>query len=67
MGQKLVDEYARVKQRWGMKAQVRLAVITKIAAPSAAKLPDSAENLALFENAVSKIAKEYEYQQGGMQ
>lgn len=60
MGQKLIEEYERVKQRWGMKAQVRLAVITRIAAPSAANLPDSPENLALFEKAIEKIAKEYE-------
>jgi hypothetical protein len=64
MGQKLLDEYERVKQCWGLKAQVRLAIITRLAAPSASKAPDSSENLALFANAIEKIAKEFENQTG---
>lgn len=63
MGEQLLEKYQIVKQRWGLKAQVRLAVITRMAAPSAAKALDSQENLAKFNAAIKEIAKEYESQE----
>ena len=43
----------------GLKAKVRLAVITKIPSSKAGDAPDSDENIATFEKAMLEIKKEF--------
>ena len=55
MGAKLIEFYDKAKAKGGLQSQVKLAMITKIASSKAADLPDSPENIKLFEDAFSKI------------
>lgn len=57
MGKKLLNYYSEAKKMGGIKAQMRLAIITKIPGTRAGKLPDSDENIAAFENAMTEIKK----------
>ena len=59
MGARLLKQYEEAKQLGGLKAQMRLAVLTKMPSPKAAEEPDSSENLAKFEAAMKEIAKEF--------
>jgi hypothetical protein len=63
MGTKLIKEYEKAKQLGGLKAQMRLAILTKISGPKAAILPDSPENLSCFECAMKEILKDFRTQQ----
>lgn len=60
MGIKLIKEYEKAKQLGGLKAQMRLAILTKISGPKAATLPDSTENLSRFEVAMREILKDFQ-------
>lgn len=60
MGIKLIKEYEKAKQLGGLKAQMRLAILTKISGPKAATLPDSTENLSCFEMAMREILKDFQ-------
>jgi hypothetical protein len=60
MGIKLIKEYEKAKQLGGLKAQMRLAILTKISGPKAAILPDSTENLSCFEMAMREILKDFQ-------
>lgn len=55
MGQKLVSYFAAAKTKGGLKAQTKLAMITKMSSVAANVAPDSPENIALFEKAMSMI------------
>jgi len=59
MGQKLIAYYEKAKVMGGAKASIRLAVITKIPSSVAVTQPDSPANIALFENAMKEISKEF--------
>lgn len=63
MGIKLIKEYEKAKQLGGLKAQMRLAILTKISGPKAAILPDSLENLNCFERAMKEILKDFQNEQ----
>lgn len=63
MGMQLIKEYEKAKQLGGLKAQMRLAILTKISGPKAATLPDSLEYLKRFEVAMRELLKEF-HQQG---
>lgn len=58
MGAKLIELYEQAKQIGGLKAQMRMAMITKIPSSKAADEPDSPDNIKLFENAIVEIKKE---------
>lgn len=55
MAEKLLNFFDIAHQKGGISAKVKLAMMTKISSEKAANLPDSAENIALFENAISQL------------
>jgi hypothetical protein len=59
MGQQLVDYFKKAQELGGIKARVRISILTKISSFVAQKLPDSEENIKIFENALNEIKKEY--------
>jgi hypothetical protein len=60
MGQKLKSYYDYAYQLGGLKAQMRLAIITLTSGPKAAAAPDTPEAISKFENAMSEIRKEFQ-------
>lgn len=59
MGEKLLQYYEKAKSLGGIKAQMRMAVITRISSVKAKELPDSPENLVTFQEALKEIEKEF--------
>ena len=59
MGQRLLQEYEKAKDLGGMKAQMRLAILTRMPATKAAEEPDSSENINKFTLAMREIMKEF--------
>ena len=59
MGERLLKEYEKAKELGGLKAQMRLAMLTRMAGPKAEKAPDSPENIAKFEAAMNELTKEF--------
>jgi len=55
MGTILSGYFAIAKNKGGLMAQVRLAMITKMSLEKAKQAPDSPENIKLFEEAIQKI------------
>jgi hypothetical protein len=60
MGQKLQSYYDYANQIGGLKAQMRLAVLTLISGPKAASVPDTPEAIATFEKAMQELRKEFQ-------
>lgn len=58
MGRKLEAYFAEADKLGGMRAKVKLAMITKLSAKTAAEAPDSPENVAMFEAALATVKKE---------
>ncbi len=58
MGAKLTQFYDEAKKLGGIKAQMRMAVLTKMPSSQASTAPDSQENINLFQNALNEIKKE---------
>jgi len=59
MGQQLLKEYEKAYALGGMKARMRLAVLTKIPTQKAESEPDSPGNLAKFAAAMNELSKEF--------
>ena len=59
MGTKLLKYYDEVEVLGGLKAQMRLAVLTRMSGKAAEIQPDSPENIDKFENAMREIRKEF--------
>jgi len=59
MGVKLNDYYEKANRMGGLKAKMRLAVLTKIPSSRAVELPDSPENVKLFEDGMRELEKEF--------
>lgn len=59
MGAKLVKYYDDAKAMGGLKAQMRLAVLTKMPSQKAESEPDSPDNIGLFEKAMQELKKEF--------
>ena len=57
MATKLLQYYEQAKEIGGIKAQMRMAMITNISSTKAASEPDSPENIAKFEKAMQVIRK----------
>lgn len=57
MAKKLLEYYNKAKSIGGLKAQMRLAVITGLPSPKAELAPDSPENINKFEAALKEIEK----------
>ena len=59
MAEKLMRYYDDARKLGGLKAQMRLAILTNIPGPKAQQLPDSTENISIFERAMNEIKKEF--------
>lgn len=59
MGAKLSHYYEEAKAIGGLKGRMRLAVITKVSSDRCGELPDSPENIKLFEDAIQELKKEF--------
>jgi len=59
MGKQLFQMYDEAKQIGGFAAQMRLAILTMIPSAKAMEVPDSAENLKKFMNAMETIRAEF--------
>jgi hypothetical protein len=59
LGQKLTDFYEQAAKLGGVKAKMRMAMITKISSSSAGSAPDSPENISAFKKALEEIKKEF--------
>lgn len=58
MGKKLEAYFVEADKLAGMRAKVKLAMITKLSAKTSAEAPDSPENIAMFEAAMVTLKKE---------
>ena len=63
MAEKLEKFYADAKVLGGLKAQMRMAMITKIPGDKAKSVPDTPENIQIFEHALIEIRKEFKQKQ----
>jgi hypothetical protein len=59
MAGKLVSYYDKAKEIGGLKAQMRLAVLTGLPSTKASEAPDSPENIAKFDSAMAEINNEF--------
>jgi hypothetical protein len=59
MAQQLAAFYDKAKTLGGMKAQMRLAMISQIPSSKAASEPDSQESIQKFKQAMLEIEKEF--------
>jgi hypothetical protein len=55
MGMILASYFEKAKASGGIAAQVKLAMLTKMALATATKAPDSAENIKVFDEAIKQI------------
>lgn len=58
MGEKLIRYYNYLAEREGLSGKVELAQRTKIPSTRASTVPDSAENVALFREAIADLTGE---------
>lgn len=59
MGQRLMSFYEQAKALGGLKAQMRMAMITKVPSAQAGSAADSPEAIKAFEQAMVELKKEY--------
>lgn len=59
MGQQLLGFYDKIKEKGGMGAQIKLAMLTKISSKKAAELPDDDEHIKTFTTAFKKIEADF--------
>jgi peptidyl-tRNA hydrolase len=59
MAKRLIDFYDEAKKLGSYKAQMRLALLTQISSVKATTLPDSPENIKIFQKAFEEITKEF--------
>ena len=58
MAEKLMQFYEDASKLGGLKAKMRLAILTSIPSSKAESAPDSPENIRIFEQAIKEIRKE---------
>ena len=59
MGDKLAKYYDEANAIGGLKAQMRLALLTKMSVKKAESEPDSSDNIDVFEKAMQELKKEF--------
>jgi hypothetical protein len=59
MGERLMKYYSEAEALGGLKAKMRLAVLTLLPTTKAEVEPDSPENIAKFEKAMLELKKEF--------
>jgi len=55
MGMILASYFDKAREAGGIAAQVKLAMLTKMARAAAQNAPDSAENIKIFDEAIKQI------------
>lgn len=58
MGERLIQIYQTVRERGGIEAQIKLALITRMSSIKAREVEDTEEYLKIFEDARGKILLE---------
>jgi hypothetical protein len=58
MAAKLEAYFSEAEKLGGMRAKVKLAMLTKLSAKTASEVADSPENVAAFEAALATLRKE---------
>lgn len=59
MADKIQSYYLRAGEIGGLDARAKLSMLTKVDSFSASSLPDSDENIKIFEEAMDKIVNEF--------
>ena len=59
MAEKLVQIYEEAQEIGGLKAKMRLAILTQMSSTKAAEAPDTPENIQIFTDAMKEIQKEF--------
>lgn len=59
MGKKLVSYYEKANSMGGLKARMRLAMLTGIPSAIVEEEPDSPDNIQKFEKALNELKKEF--------
>ncbi len=59
MGEKLMQYFEQANVMGGMKAKMRLAVLTMMPSQKSQAEPDSPANIATFEKAMEELKKEF--------
>jgi tellurite resistance protein len=59
MGQRLIEYYEKARAMGGIKAQMRLAMMTRVPSDAAVHEQDSSENIRKFEDAIKELQKEF--------
>ena len=60
MAEQLVSFFEKAKKMGGMKAQMRLSLITKKSIVKAKAEEDTPENIKKFEDAITELKKEFD-------
>ena len=55
MAAKLTEFYKKAAQEFGLTGRVKLAMLTKIPSEKAEAVPDSPENIRIFEQAMAQL------------
>lgn len=59
MGRSLLKFYEEAQKMGGLKAKMRLAILTNVPSTAATEALDSPENLKKFEKALQELRKEF--------
>jgi len=59
MADKIRSYYLRAGELGGVKARAKLSMLTSINSIEANSIPDTEENLKIFENAMNEVIKEF--------
>lgn len=59
MAERLNQFYDEAQKLGGLKAKIRLAVITKIPSIKAAEIEDTTEHITTFQEAIEELKKEF--------
>ena len=59
MGQQLSSFYDQAKDMGGMKAQMRLAILTGVPSTKASDTEDTSDNVGKFQSAMQELEKEF--------
>ena len=57
MAAKLINYYTLASNEFGVMGRMKLAMLTKIPSDAAASVPDSPENVKLFEDSLNQLRR----------